>query len=637
LIEVRTFTLQGRKRVIAGHLGVLAVLTSLGLLLNERVWLHGRMATLTLSQRGDVAEQLWFLGVIPHLVFSGHSILHTDLAYAGSGGVNLMANTSLVGPALLLSGLTWLSGPVLALNVGLLLAPVLSGWAMYALLTRFTSSFLIATFGAVSFGFCPALLSHLRLAHFQLTFALVLPLLGLLAVDLLRGHRSPKRTGLLAGLALVVQYAIGAEMLAIESLAAVALFVAAMLVDRKSCAAWLRLGLKAVPYTLAVAVPLLCVPVAYELFGPRHFSGPPWANTAEGGGLLDFIEPWHPHEILGWLTAVFGNLGPQGAPINFVGVGVAACLLALWIFLRRDRQIRMLLIAIGMLMVLNLGKALTLRQGAHHWALPWMPWRLFVHVPVLQQLTVSRLAFATDALIVVALCLGLCRLHDYLTTRRKYRREAVVSLLLAVVAVVLVPVVVGQSFPLTVSSAGTPPPWVVQFGKHAASSERVLFLPYPSTPPGLSSPLAWQATAKFSYSILGGYLAVPAEPGSKSAFLVKPGGEEGALLALGTDLTQPLPTNKTLQLVASAITHRHPTTIVVVPTNSGGQAIAAAMTALLGRPPGVHGRVLVWRGVTSATFHPGDAARVARCVGQASPLQLRSASLCVVRDASSKN
>jgi len=636
LIEVRTLTLQGRKRAIAGHLGVLAVLTSLGLLLNEKVWLHGRMATQTLSQRGDVAEQLWFLGVIPHLVFSGHSILHTDLAYAGSGGVNLMANTSLTGPALLLSGFTWLSGPVLALNVGLLLAPVLSGWAMYALLTRFTTSFLIATFGAVSFGFCPALLSHLRLAHFQLTFALVLPLFGLLAVDLLRGHRSPKRTGLLAGLALVVQYSIGAEMLVIESLTAATLLAAAQIVDRKACVAWMRLGLKAVPYALVVAVPLLCIPIAYELFGPRHFSGPPWVNTAEGGGLLDLIEPRHPHEILSWLTAVFGNLGPQGAPINFVGVGVVACLLALLIFLRRDRQIRILLIAIGLLVVLNLGKALTLRQGAHHSVLPWMPWRLFVNVPVLQQFTVSRLAFATDALIVVALCLGLCRLYDYLTARREYRRGVVMSLLLAVMAVAIVPVVVGQAFPLTVSSAGAAPPWVVEFGKHAGPSERVLFLPYPSTPPGLSSPLAWQATAKFSYSILGGYLAVPADPGSKSAFVVKPGGQEGALLALGTELDQPLPTNKTLQLVASAITRRHPTTIVVVPTYSGGQTIAAAMTALLGRPPGVHGRVLVWKDVTSATFHPGDAARVARCVRQASPFQLRSASLCVLRSALAK-
>jgi dolichyl-phosphate beta-glucosyltransferase len=627
----RTGEVTAAKRRLLPHLAVLATLGLLGVALNARAWSHGAGQMLTLSKRGDVAEQMWFLSLMPHLVFHGLSPLHTSLAYAGSGGVNLMANTSMIGPALLLSPFTALSGPVLALNVGLVLAPVLSGWAMYALLTRVTTSFAIAALGAVSFGFCPAILNHLRVGHLQLTFALVLPLAGLLALDLVRGDRSVKRTGVLAGLLIVVQYSIGAEMLAIEAVTAGMLLAVAACVLRRDLLPWLALGLKALPSALFVAVPLLAIPISYELFGPRHFSGPPWANSAEGAGLFDLVDPRHPHETLNWLPSIFGNLGPDGAPMNYLGWAMVAALVAVGITMRSDRRIRILLGSIVLLVVANFGQALMVRRGDGNIVLNWMPWRLVVHIPVLEQLTVSRLAFATSALVTVTLAIGLNRFHEVLTSRLVGHPLLAMVTCSAVVALVLVPGVVNQALPLTVSTAGTAPSWVSEFGQHPGPNERVLFLPYPSTPPGLSAPLAWQAEAKFSYEILGGYLAVPAEPGTQSAFLVKPGGEEGALLALGSDLVQPLPTDATLALVAKAITHRHPTTIAIIPTYSGRQTIGAVVTALVGKAPVVKGQVLVWRGVTGATFHHGDARRVARCVNHAASLNLNMVPRCVLR------
>ena len=627
----RTREVTAANRKLRSHLGVVSMLVVLGVVLNARAWAHGAGTTLTLSKRGDVAEQMWFLSLMSHLVFHGLSPLHTSLAYAGSGGVNLMANTSMIGPALLLSPFTALSGPVLALNVGLVLAPVLTGWAMYALLTRVTTSFVIAGLGAVSFGLCPAMLSHLRVGHLQLTFAFVLPLAGLLAIDLVRGDRTPKRTGLIAGLLIVVQYSVGAEMLAIEAVTAAVVLVVAALVVGKDVARWLALSLRALPYALAVAVPLLVVPISYELFGPRHFSGPPWANSAEGAGLFDLVDPRHPHEILSWLPSIFGNLGPDGAPINYLGWTVAAALLTVGITMRGDRRIRILFPSTVVLIVANLGQALMVRRGDGNEVLSWMPWRLVVHIPVLEQLTVSRLAFATDALVTVTLVIGLTRLHEVLTQRVAGRPLLVTAICSAVVAVAVVPLVVNQSLPLTVSSAGTAPNWVSEFGRNPGPHERVLFLPYPSTPPGLSAPLAWQAEAKFSYEILGGYLAVPAEPGTASAFLVQPGGEEGALLALGSDLAQPLPSDDTLALVANAINSRHPTTIAIVPTYAGGQRIAAAITALIGRAPEVKGAVLVWRGVTGATFHRGDARVVARCATRGASANVSDVVRCVLR------
>ncbi len=619
-----------RQRRVAGHAGCLAVLTVLSVLLNEKVWLHGLWSTQTLSQRGDVAEQLWFLGVIPHLAFSGSSILHTNLAYAGSGGVNLMANTSLVGPALLLSPFTILRGPILALNVGLVLAPVLSGWAMYLLATRFTRSFSLATVVAVFYGLSPALLSHLRVGHLQLTFAVVIPLAGVLALDLLRGTRSPKRTGVLGGLLICLQYSIGAEMLAIEALTVGAFIVAALLVDKRASTAWLRLGLRALPLAACVAGVGLIIPVAYELFGPRHFTGAPWANAPEGVGVVGYINPGSSHEISTFLPGAFGNLGPDGLPINFLGYGIVISVFIIGVSMRRDRRIKLLATALGILVVCNFGQALTAHQGGASLALSWLPWRALAQLPVLEQLTVSRVSFAIDGLIAVILLLGWVRLTEVLRERPSTSKAAVGSVTAVAVVFAMLPIVLGQSFPLSSGLDGAAPPWVTFFGQYVSKGERVLFLPYPSTPPGLSEPLAWQAKAKFSYEMLGGYLAVPAEPGTSSAFYAHPGGEEGALRYLGDQFGPDKVSAKTVKLVAAAINHRHPTTVIIVPTIQYRATPVATISALLGRPPGVKGKVLVWRNVGQATYHDGDEKTIARCVATVHSLSLLAVPRCVL-------
>ena len=83
--------------------------------------------------------------------------------------------------------------------------------------------------------------------------------------------------------------------------------------------------------------------------------------------------------------------------------------------------------------------------------------------------------------------------------------------------------------------------------------------------------------------------------------------------------------------MANAINSRHPTTIAIVPTYAGGQRIAAAITALIGRAPEVKGAVLVWRGVTGATFHRGDARVVARCATRGASANVSDVVRCVLR------
>ena len=69
----------------------------------------------------------WWLGAVPHAVFSGSDPLITPLLNAPDG-VNGMWTTSVPVLGLVASPLTALVGPVVTLNVLFVLAPALSAW-----------------------------------------------------------------------------------------------------------------------------------------------------------------------------------------------------------------------------------------------------------------------------------------------------------------------------------------------------------------------------------------------------------------------------------------------------------------------------------------------------------------------------
>ena len=613
------------------HLAALGMLLAVGLAVMADIWFTGHPTRVTLSQQGDIAEQLWYLGIVPHLLSHFTIPLHTNLAYAGSGGVNLMANTTIWVPALILSPFTLLSGPILAFNVGLVLGPVLSGWAMYWALSRWTPSWWLAMSGSVLYAFSPAMVFHLHSGHFQLTFAFALPLFLVLVQDFLSERRTAKATGYLAGALLVVQYFIGAEMLAMDALLLGVAGIAALLVNRTWAVSKLRFAAGVIRPVLFVTVPLLLVPVGYELFGSRSFTGQPGFNTRDGVGLSDFVFPGASHSIGGWLDAAFGYFGASGAPINFIGWGVLVSVLVLGIRYRSAFKVQLLSCTLGLIAVLSLGEGLSSHRGGIPF-LNWAPWRLFNHLPVLDQLTVSRLSFLMFFLVSCLLIVLWEELRRELAARGLAQGKATLVLSLAV-AVALVPIAVAQALPLATSTSGSPPPYVVHYGAHPDHGARVLFLPYPSTPPALSSPLAWQATSGFTYSILGGYLAVPSPGTTGSIFFVPPTGTEAALLSLGDMFGAHAVTNRQLALINLAIKQRKPTTVMVLPTFNGSSWIAATMTNALGRLPKLHGSVLVWRHVNGPKPLGLTAAQLSACVHARPSLDLLAVPRCVMKAA----
>jgi hypothetical protein len=116
---------------------VLALLlyTVLAVLLFGRTWAHP--GTAWIGYDDDPHLFIWYLGWTPHQAAALHSPLFTTAVQA-PGGVNLMWNTAVVAPALVLWPVTAAFGPIASYNVLVTAAVALS--ARCAFLAAVTST-----------------------------------------------------------------------------------------------------------------------------------------------------------------------------------------------------------------------------------------------------------------------------------------------------------------------------------------------------------------------------------------------------------------------------------------------------------------------------------------------------------------
>ena len=146
---------------------------------------------------GDPGLFTWFLRWTPFAVrrrispFVSDYLNHPD-------GINLMWNTWLPLPGLLLSPLTLFLGPVLTFNVLVTLAYGLSAWSAYLAIRRYVPSHGAAACGGLVYGFSPAMIGHAH--HPNLILILLLPWLFVLLDEILvHQRRSPVWLGVALG------------------------------------------------------------------------------------------------------------------------------------------------------------------------------------------------------------------------------------------------------------------------------------------------------------------------------------------------------------------------------------------------------------------------------------------------------
>ncbi|HET9290411.1 MAG TPA: hypothetical protein VFQ49_04955, partial [Actinomycetes bacterium] len=448
---------------------------------------------------GDPAIFMWFLRWVPYALEHGHDPLVTyHLNYPD--GVNLMWNTSLPLPGLLLAPVTTAWGPVLTLNLLLVLAYGLSAWCAYLAIRRFVPGHLAPAVGGLVYGFSPAV--RVQSHHLHMSLAFLVPLMFLALHEILvRQRRSAWLVGAGLGLMAGAQLLIGEELLAMTALLGFALFLLVVPTHlRRRRERWLYAA-KAFGVALVLVSAIIVWPLSVQFGGSQRIHGD-IQQTNRSNDLQSFILPGWP-QALTWDGA--GQLveGFPGGNSAYLGLPLLLVLVVLGVRWRANPVVRTGLVLLAVAAVLSLGP--TLLVGGRDTGIP-LPWVFFEDLPLLPSLIPSRLAQLT------ALFAGLL-LAVFLSAVWRgggWRRPAAV----AVAAVVLLSLWPSATVPA--EKVTTPAFFTGPAVRTLARDSVVLVLPWPYR--GRSLAMTWQVEAGLWFRMPGGYFIGPAADGEQPRF-----------------------------------------------------------------------------------------------------------------------
>ncbi|HEY5110273.1 MAG TPA: hypothetical protein VII96_11755 [Acidimicrobiales bacterium] len=497
--------------------GLAAVLyLGLAVALWSGVWLHHPTTTATCGC-GDTSLLTWFMSWPAYALHHGESLFFSTRALHPYG-INLPANTSFLAISVPLSPVTWVFGPVASLNVAATLAPVATALSARALLLRWTTWQPAAFLAGLFYGFSPFVIENLALQHVEFATLVVPPLLFWCLDELLVRQRGRAWAwGLALGGLCAVQFFLSSEVLVICVLAAVLgtllLVVAGLVRSPRSVAD--RLGHAAAGLVAAAGtgLALLAYPAWYAVAGPRalprtvwpdiQFFGSTWRTLLLPAGAHDR----GPNAIL----ETYGYFGSHPLLLGYLGLGMVATLVLGLAWFHRDGR---LWFCAAMLIVME---ALSLGAAAG-------PWRLFDHLPLVENIVPDRIAGVADLFAAVMLGVILDRARnsglawpgqgprDGAGVRSGTPRPGTL-VAWALAALALLPIALGYRLPFTTRPVDVPP-WFTAVGTKVPTSDVVLTYPFASS--GLRAPMTWQAVGALRWSLVGGGSITPTPPAHPS-------------------------------------------------------------------------------------------------------------------------
>jgi len=396
---------------------------------------------------GDPEQQTWFLAWTSHALTHGLNPFFTQYLNAPRGA-NLAIDTAMPLLGVLGTPITLLAGPVATFNLLLKLGLAASGASMFWVLRRYTSWWPAAFAGGLLFAFSPYLAGQ-AVRHVFLSFVPLVPLFIPLLDDwLVSRRRSPLRSGLLLGLLAALQYLISPEILLTSTIMAAAGL--AWLALRHPRAVPERAG--ALARGLAAALPVFVLIAGYAVWlliaGPNRPAGPVHILSGLARYHADLLSPLFPtdHQLLapGALRTIGERLPAGGTIENGFYLGFPLLVLLCY-FVIRYRRVPLVATAtaIGLVaFILGLGAKLTVDGKAV--GIP-LPFAVFTHLPVLQNLEPARLSLYVQLAAAVIVAVGLD-----LTWAYGWRRASVA-------ADHGRPSTVGSPVPATVSATGKGP------------------------------------------------------------------------------------------------------------------------------------------------------------------------------------
>ncbi|WP_329072793.1 dolichyl-phosphate beta-glucosyltransferase [Streptomyces sp. NBC_01429] len=490
----------------------------------------------------DQNQWEWFFAVTADNVAHLRNPLFTTFQNFPDG-VNLMANTVMLGLSVPLAPVTLALGPVvtwaLVLTLGLTATACSWYWLFARRLTRDRPA---AAVGAALAAFAPPMISHAN-AHPNFLVLFMIPVIIDRTLRLCdagkpagkptgkaggeRGGTNVVRDGVLLGLFATYQIFLGEEPLLIAVMGTL-LFVCAYGVVRRDVArAALRPLLRGVGWGLLVCLPLVAFPLGWQFFGPQSYHSVLHGDNA-GNSPLAFLE-FSGRALFGDETTADGLAMNRTEQNAFYGWPLISLTLGIVVWLWRLAVVRALACTALAAALLSLGPKV--RIPFTDVVLPG-PWRALAHQPLFESVIESRVAMICAPALGALLALAVDRLVDAraaagergpeggrgfgdlgglgapgdlagLGAAQRYVHRIVG---LAAVAAALLPIVPTS---LPVRDRPDVPAFISQglYRSYVAKGESVVPVPLPD--PGDAEALHWQSASGFGFSVPRGYFNGP--------------------------------------------------------------------------------------------------------------------------------
>ncbi|MGW7078744.1 glycosyltransferase [Streptomyces sp. NPDC054866] len=455
----------------------------------------------------DQNQWEWFFAVTADNVRHLQNPLFTTLQNQPDG-VNLMANTVMLGLSVPFAPVTWLFGPAVALNAAMTLGLAVTAVAWYWLIRRrLVRHRGAAAVGAALAAFAPPMISHAH-AHPNFMVLFMIPLIIDRALRLCeRGGQGEGggngsrvvRDGVVLGLFTTYQIFLGEEPLLLAAVGML-LFAAAYGVVRRDVArAALRPLARGLGVAVAVTVPLVAFPLYWQFFGPQSYTSVLHGDNAGNSplALISFAE----RSLAGneeTAAALSQNPTEQNA---FYGWPLVALAFAIVVRLWERAVVKALAFTVLAAAFLSLGPKF--RIPLTDIVLPG-PWAPLSHAPLFESVIESRVAMVCAPALGMLVALALAGL---LTSARRMTAARYAGV--AAVALALLPIVPA---PLKAVERARPPEFIADgtWRKYLGKGESLVPIPLPD--PAGAEALHWQTTADLGFPLPGGYFNGPWGP-----------------------------------------------------------------------------------------------------------------------------
>jgi hypothetical protein len=533
----------------------------------------------------DVDLFAWFIR------YSAESVAHGSLpslvttAMNAPHGVNLMWNTSLLLPGVLLTPVTLLAGAQVSLTVLLTLGFAGSAASLFWVLRRWSVSTWPAALGGAVYGFSPALVAS-SIGHYHLQFAVLPPLMIDALLRLVTGRGHPARTGAWLGLLAAAQLFTGEELLVGTALAGLVMVIVLALSAPREVRP--RAGHTLAGLAVAAGVTLLLAGYALwvQFHGPLTEHGGPWTPNKYRNRAAAFVTPsgkmWlHTHQDA---VAIASHPLAQPEYVAYLGWPLLVVLIVAAVRYWRSRPVRTAAVACAVLELFSLGGTQVVRGVTVPPDL--LPWHWLGSLPLLSDVLPDRLSILADGLAAAVLAFALDQALSAASARAHWWRRAALATIAVLAVVPLIPL------PLhTTRVTPVPAGWRTVFARLAlAPDQPVLVLPTASG--RAPEALRWYAETGEPASMVGGYFLGPDSSGRGRMY----GGSGAKAAALSVNALWLDPANG--QGPSPAQFHGYlarwqPAAVVAVTSRTS--RLGRLLTGALGPPDFAAGQVLGWR------------------------------------------